>query len=149
MHVFYGCFLRMIKRSLFCNTRTRIKRNMFEFKVHVHVHVRVVLYLRGYNKFEKNQQKNVLVTKNTYKSVRASTRARNLSPSSNEIATNFRKKSENCLPVFFSRRKCMDLLSKIAIGCCAKFQVNLKLRRRMGKRGREGARLTDAHTNFE
>ncbi len=50
---------------------------MFEFKVHVHVHVRVVLYLRGYNKFEKNQQKNVFVTKNTYKSVRASTRARN------------------------------------------------------------------------
>ncbi len=35
------------------------------------------------------------------------------------------KGSENGLPVFFSRRNCMDLVSKIANGCCAKFQVNL------------------------
>jgi hypothetical protein len=42
----------------------------------------------------------------------------------------------------------MELVSKIANGCCAKLG-QFKLGRRMGKRGREGARLTDAHTNFE
>ena len=45
---------------------------------------KVVLYV-----IEKIHLKNVLVEKNTYKRVRANTRARNLSPSSNEITTGF------------------------------------------------------------
>ena len=44
----------------------------------------VVLYV-----IRKKPAKNVLVTKNTYKRVRANTRARNTTPSSNEIATIF------------------------------------------------------------
>ena len=42
--------------------------------------LKVVLYV-----IRKKPAKNVLVTKYTYKSVRANTRARNTTPSSNEI----------------------------------------------------------------
>jgi len=43
----------------------------------------------------------------------------------------------------------MDLVSKIEKWLLCKLSGQSKLRRRMEKRGREGARLTDAHTNFE
>ena len=64
---------------------TYLRTKVHRIRTYVHTYcIKVVLYV-----IRKKPAKNVLVTKYTYKSVRANTRARNTTPSSNEIATIF------------------------------------------------------------
>ena len=82
---YHTLFVQSSEPYVYVHVRVHVQRtNIFVEKVfsvaslsctvRVHVHVRVVLYV-----IRKNQQKSILVTKNTYKSVRANTRARNTS----------------------------------------------------------------------